>query len=201
MVLPVPPARSPVLPDGEVEEDAWTAPARTGLFRDATGAFARPSSEARLLWDARNLYLVLYAGDEDIEARDTPHDGPVWLDDSFSILLAPPGQGVTYTIDVSARGAVTDARRGRAGAPDATWESGIRVGLDRDGTISDPSDDDEEWIVEAALPWASLGVTPAAGMEIGLALRRCDVPRGGKRTCAAWGEEANGWPTGAILLQ
>jgi hypothetical protein len=201
VVLSVPKASGKIAPDGEVEEEAWAGAARTGLFQDRSGALARPSSEARILWDAQNLYLVLYAADENIQAKATEHDGAVWLEDAFSIVLAPLGAPGSFAIDVSAAGVVTDARRDGAGKVDPSWESGITLGVDRDGTLNDASDDDEEWIVEAALPWSALGVTPSPGMRIGLSLRRCDTPLGGKRTCGQWGEEKDGRPSGAIELR
>jgi hypothetical protein len=200
-VLGVPKVTEKIVTDGEAEEKAWNSSGRTGSFRDATGALARPSSEARFLWDATNLYLLLYAADEDIQAKVTEHDGAVWQDDAFSVVIAPAGESGVYTVDVSARGTVTDARRGADGKLDTTWESGAAVGVDRDGTLNESKDSDEEWVVEAAIPWAKLGITPAPGTRIGVALRRCDTPKGAARTCAGWGEEKNGRPTGTIELR
>lgn len=46
----------------------------------------------------------------------------------------------------------------------------------------------EEWIVEAAIPWASLGVTAAAGTRVDIALSRCDTPRNTRdRRCGTFG--------------
>jgi hypothetical protein len=188
--LAVPRASGPIKTDGEVDEPDWTAAGRSGPFIDARGAEARPFSDARFLWDEQNLYVVLYAADDDIRAKVTAPDGPVWIDDAFSLRLTPAGAGApTFAIDISATGVVMDARRGRDGKLDASWQSGIALGVDRDGSLNDASDEDEEWVVEAAIPWAALGVSAAAGTRIEIEASRCDTPRGTKeRRCGAFGE-------------
>jgi hypothetical protein len=62
------------------------------------------------------------------------------------------------------------------------------VAVDRDGTLDDPSDEDEEWVVEAAIPLAALGVTGAPGTRIQIEVSRCDTPRHTTvRRCGAFG--------------
>jgi hypothetical protein len=57
----------------------------------------------------------------------------------------------------------------------------VRIAVDRDGTLDDSGDDDEEWVVEAALPIAALGPAPVA-----IAAERCDVTKDRVRRCASW---------------
>src|SRR5262245_7936812 len=60
--------------DGELDDPIWFHPllARTGAFLDVrrngygTGQMARPYSDARMAWGREQLYLALYAADEDI---------------------------------------------------------------------------------------------------------------------------------------
>lgn len=139
--------------DGELEEAAWKNAARTRAFVDEHGAPARPFSEARFLHDASALYLALYAADENIVAHD----------DAFSIELGDA------KIDVDAAGTTH-------------WNGGMRVGIDCDGTIDDPSDDDEEWVVEAAVPLASIAAAKS-GALLPIKLSRCDTVKSGERRC------------------
>jgi hypothetical protein len=172
--------------DGEIEEPEWRGALRPGGFRAGSGATAHPFSEARFGWDQQNLYVALYAADQDIECRVKEHDGPVWIDDAFSLGFDPEGgDGTRYQIDLSATGVVTDVRLGLNGTRDAKWESGTRVGVDRDGSLNDASDEDEEWVIEAAIPLARLGIAPTAGTRFGLLAERCDTPKGAKRTCGS----------------
>jgi hypothetical protein len=55
--------------DGELHEPAWNARAFRAVL-SANGEQARPYSELRLLHDDKNLYVGLYAADEDIRSTD-----------------------------------------------------------------------------------------------------------------------------------
>jgi hypothetical protein len=57
----------------------------------------------------------------------------------------------------------------------------VRVAVDRDGTLDDAHDDDEEWVVEAAMPLDELGPAPLA-----VTAKRCDVVKTGERRCGHW---------------
>lgn len=203
--LLVPKTTEPIKADGKFDESPWMNAGRTGAFVDGVGALGRPYSDARLLWDEQNLYLTLYAADENIEARSKEHDGPLGLDDAFSVRLgplpagaadgSPLANGASYQLDFAPNGAIADTRIGPDAARDATWESHVVVGVDLDGTVNDSSDEDEEWVIEAALPWSSLGVSPAPGLRIAARIGRCDTPKASKRRCTAWGDV-----TAAVLV-
>jgi len=186
--LRVPRARGPITIDGEVGDLGWLrAAARTSAF-----APSRPYSDARFVAGADasdpTLYVTLYAADRDVRVapRAAP-DGPLWLDgDEFRlVLVTAAGEQV---LEVAPNGVLTDARR--APAPDArldyAWQSGARVAHDVDGTLDDGRDEDEEWVIEMAIPLASLGLTGAEGDWIRASLRRCDAERSGARTCGVW---------------
>ncbi len=198
LVLHVPRAPSPIVVDGETNDRAWLdppGPARTGPFQFSNGQVARPYSDARLFWSDEFLYLALYAADEDLESRTDQPDGPLWLDDSFRVRLEV--SGTEYLIEVSPKGVVSDARRKPGGSYDYGWSSGVRVGHDTDGTINDPSDMDEEWVIELAIPLASIGVKGQPGARVGFSLHRCDTPKGAARVCTGWGE---GQAHGVLVL-
>ncbi len=149
------------------------------------------------LVDGDTLVLGLYAADEDIEAHVTEHDGPVWTDDAFLLRFAPPGAGSEpFAIDVSATGVIADGRLKKGGTVDPTWESGARAVVDHDGTINDPTNEDEEWVVEMTIPLASFGAR-VASMKFEVA--RCDTPKQARRRCASWGHGASG-PVGRLEL-
>jgi hypothetical protein len=57
---------------------------------------------------------------------------------------------------------------------------------------------DEEWVIEMAIPFESLGLKGERGESIGFAVRRCDTPKGGGRVCGSWGE---GDARGRIVLE
>jgi hypothetical protein len=201
-VLHVPHMPGSITLDGDTDDPGWTqppGPARTGAFVLANGAVARPYSDTRLLWGDGHLYLSLYAADEDIETRTDQPDGPLWLDDSFRLTFVRGD--VEYAIEVSPRAVVTDAVRRSGGAFDYSWSSGVHVSPELDGTINNPKDRDEEWVIEMALPFESLGLKGEAGERIGFSVKRCDTPKGLPRVCAAWGEATADAPMGQLVLE
>ena len=173
-----------VVVDGEPDEPGWQTALLSGAFLDPQGAPARPHSELRVGHDGRDLLLLLYAADEDIQTRPRAHDAPLWTDDAFALQLQPDGTGPVFAVDVSAAATVTDARLRVGQPPDVAWESLARTGVEKDGTYNDTRDDDEEWLVELAIPLARLGLKP--GQLVALRASRCDVPKGGKRSCGQW---------------
>lgn len=197
--LRVPRVAAPPKLDGELDE--WEAAARSGAFLASDGSAARPFSEVRFMWDDENLYVALYAADENIETRVTQHDAPVWTDDAFRVRIGPnDARDRPYAIDVSATGVVADASTFSNGKVDPSWESKLALGIDRDGTPNDPSDDDEEWVIEGALPFSSLGVSPRAGLVLAVGVGRCDTPKSGHRACGVFGLSDSGTPESSLEL-
>ena len=157
--LVVPQVAGDIHLDGELDEVAWQSPARTGPFIDAHGDTAAPYSEARLLRDDRFLYLALYAADEDIRTTD-----------EFVVELASPRGRAT--LHFTAAGKLVPAI------------AGARTGVDLDGDVDDPSNDDEEWVVEAAVPLAAIPF--ARDNTVTMTVSRCDVPKDGITRCGGW---------------
>jgi hypothetical protein len=184
------------------DEPSWHDAAMTGPWSEPGSQIAaRPYSHARVLWDEQNLYLSLYAADQDICAPETRHDGPLWLHDAFSLRLrADTPDAPVFAVDIAPTGTVTDMQLlGRKADP--RWESLAKVAMDVDGTVNDPSgEDDEEWVAFIALPWKQVGIRAVAGTRVRLHLQRCDVPKDGKRRCGQWGQGSAGEPGGTLVL-
>ena len=134
--------------DGELHEPAWNASAPMHAFLDR-GAEARPVSGVRLLHDAKRLYLGLYAADQDIHG-----------DERFDVVIGD------RALSIDPRGRVTPAA------------ADVVAAVDVDGTLDDPSDEDEEWVIELAVP---LPASPFA-----LHVSRCDTPKDGIQRCGSW---------------
>jgi hypothetical protein len=62
-----------------------------------------------------------------------------------------------------------------------TSDTRVRAAADRDGTLDRSDDDDEEWVIEAAIPRVSLPQPPWR-----IDVSRCDVTHAGARRCGAW---------------
>ena len=176
-------ASEPVHFSGKIEQVAWAEPAaRTGSFHDERGALSRPYSDARFTWRDGNLYVFLYAADENIEAPET--SGQELAHDAFRLTFATAED--TRQLEVSARGAMT-ASLTRSDGGTGPWMTSAQAVTDAEETVDDPTDEDEEWIVELTVPLTSLGLHGAAGEPVALAIERCDSLRSGMRACGSWG--------------
>ena len=153
--LVIPQVVQPIHCDGELDEVAWRTPVRTGPFVDAKGGQAAPYSEARFLRDDKFLYLALYAADEDIRSTD-----------EFVVELG------RTTLHFSAAGKLSPAI------------AGAQVGVDLDGSLDDSTNDDEEWVVEAAVPLSALSFSRDGGLEARVS--RCDTTKDGVKRCGSW---------------
>jgi hypothetical protein len=113
------------------------------------------------------------------DARFTWGDGKLWVllyaadedirsdTDSFHLEIAG------HAFDVNPLGKVS---------------GGAEAAHDLDGTIDDPKDDDEEWVIELGIPYATLGIEGKPGERLAFSAHRCDTPKGSNRTCAQIGE-------------
>jgi hypothetical protein len=59
---------------------------------------------------------------------------------------------------------------------------------------------DEEWVIEMAIPFESLGMRGEPGESVGFSVRRCDTPKGSPRVCAGWGEPTAETALGTLVL-
>ena len=151
-------AAQPIVADGSWHEPSWNDRAVQGMFMsvDNRSETARPYSEIRFLRDASQLWIGLYAADEDLRSTDQ-FDVQVG---AVHVVVHPDGKA---TIDGHAQ----------------------TIHVDTDGTIDNPSDFDEEWVIEVPLPLATVGLVPG-GAAVAVDAERCDVTKGGERRCGAW---------------
>src|SRR5260370_31967516 len=195
--LHVPYVPQPIAIDAELDgKTVWQSEAgSTGNLKDADDRGMVPYTEVKARWDSRTLYLLLYAGDLDLEGSIKDHDGPVSKDDSFHVEIGKGDR--VYAIEVSVLGTIADGVC--VGASEVPvrlldsrcalrWESRAIVAVDKDGTLNQLGDNDEERVVEMAIPLETVGLANArAGTEIPFAVRRCDVQKDGPHACAGWG--------------
>ena len=193
--LHVPRVHGPFPINAETEgKTTWEGEAGdTGNLIDELGRGMVPYTEAKARWGDGQLYFLLYAGDLDLEGSVRTHDGVLDGDDSFRLEFRT-GDSIRV-IQVSVLGTIADALC--KGPPlsrrcDAAWESRARVAVDRDGTLNKLGDNDEEWVVEMAIPLSALGFAhPKPGLTIPFSVRRCEVGSGA-RACGTWGAGEKG---------
>lgn len=177
--------------DGRFSESDWIAAPWTADFVDIEGEDApmpRFRTRAKMLWDEEALYVAAELEEPDVWATLTQRDTVVFYDNDFEVFIDPTGSTHNYyELEVNALGTVWDLmllKPYRDGGPvlDAWDISGLDLAVRVDGTLNDPSDTDEGWTVEMALPWDVLeeaapeGRPPRAGEQWRLNFSRVQWP-------------------------
>jgi hypothetical protein len=167
-------AAGEVVVDGQLDEYQGL-PAITLTGSDNTATY-------RLAWDSRNLYLAAAVTDDVLRTNQSGRDGEVWDGDGVELMLSRAASRAAnptpddYHLLINVDGAATD-ERGTGTTWDRTWtaKASTSVGRTTGG-----------YTVEVALPWSSVGGTPAAGSTLGLDVANNDSDTAGSVTPFDW---------------
>jgi len=159
--------------DGKLDEAAWKDAVDTGAFVDVRKGGADADSDvqgsAKLLWDDKALFVAVSVKDEDVQggfdkAQPDPH---LWTKDCVEIMIDPDGDGDNkdyYEIQINPQNLVFDSQFDEYNKPKTEpngpfghqdWSAKLQSGVSIQGTLDNSDDDDQGYIVEARIPWAS----------------------------------------------
>jgi hypothetical protein len=165
--------------DGKLDDACWARAAviTPFLLNDGRG-LATQQTVARLCWDDRALYLACECGERALVPETQQlhllkqtvkaHDGPVFGDESLEIFLQPGGGSTYYQLAANMLGTRYESR-GTDPSFNGAWETATSTGRDT-------------WVLEAAIPFASLGVTVKPGDKWNFNLCRNENPAAGHST-------------------
>jgi hypothetical protein len=190
-------ARGPDPLTGSGDHDPWPhIPSMTTL-----SLLGQPDQNApcetilKACFDDRNLYLYSHCTDTEIIATYTQRDQMLWEQDVVEAFLCPQGDRRRYyEFNFSPRGVIFDAiinnpdlKRSKRFAFDKTWNApNLRIAVAGKGRLYGNATDDQHWSVEAAIPFADLGVAaPADAEEWPVNLFRIERA-GGKNLFCTW---------------
>lgn len=158
--------------DGRLIDPTWAAAPWTEDFMDIQGpGHPKPRfrTRAKMMWDDRCLYIGAELEEPHVWGTLTEHDSVIFQDNDFEVFLDPDGDGHRYVeFEINALNTTWDlllVKPYLAGGPpvDGFELRGIRTAVHVNGTLNDPSDVDQGWTVEIAIPWSAL--TQVAGMS------------------------------------
>ena len=195
----------PIKVDGKLDEAQWKAAPSTGPFVDTmTGGPAAAATEAKLLWDNRNLYIAFENADTDVWSTLTKRDEKLWTQEAVEVMLDANGDGKSYIeLQVAPNGTIFDTYLPTYRKYEDTldpkrkqfdWNSKLKAAVKVDGTLNKRDDQDKGWTVEMALPLVDVNgldkpgakVPPSVGDIWRLNLYRMDTPKDKGQLAAAW---------------
>jgi WD40 repeat protein len=176
-------ASTPLPFDGRLEEGPWKDAPWTDDFVDIEGEKRlkpRFRTRAKMLWDGHCLYIGAELEEPHVQGTFTKHDSYIFHEDNdFEVFVNPDGNNHNYAeLEMNALNTTWDLRLRRpyrdGVKPEDEWDiPGLKTAVHVNGTINNPRDTDQGWVVEIAIPW-----------EIVHALnekRRAAMPRDGEQ--------------------
>lgn len=170
--------------DGVLDEAAWQSASSVRLVDVSTGKPNRTfpvNATVKLLWSDVGFYVAFDVQDPDLvggfpkNAKD-PH---LWTRDAVEIMVDPDGDGDNldyYEIQIGPQNLVFDSQFDKYNEPTQEpdgpfghqqWSSRVTSAVTLRGTLDQPGDKDEGYVVEAVLPWKSFTkakrIPPAIG--------------------------------------
>ena len=155
----------PLVVDGKDSEAAWRHAPWTDNFVDIEGD-KKPApfhrTHVKMLWDEKNFYFFAELEEPHVWGTLTKDESVIYQDNDFEIFIDPDGDGNHYfEFEVNALGTKWDlllTKPYRSGGTYLNhWHmTGLESAVKVHGSINDPSDTDQKWTVEVAIPWPSL---------------------------------------------
>lgn len=152
--------------DGDIDGDEWKNTPWTHDFMDIQGTnrleTPRFRCRAKLMWDDQYLYIAAEMEEPHLWATYTERESVIFHENDFEVFLDVTGTTHHYIeYEVNALGTEWDlmiVKPYRDGAPPLNaWNlNGLKSAVKLYGTINDPSDTDERWTLEMAIPIATL---------------------------------------------
>jgi hypothetical protein len=158
-------AKTPVVVDGKLTDEAWKAAPWTKEFQDIEGTLKpRPRfrTRAKMLWDDDYFHVAAELMEPHVWGTLTQHDAVIFHDNDFEVFIDPDGDNHEYyEFEINALNTGWDLflkSPYRDGGPALnSWEiPGLKTAVHVNGTLNDSSDLDTSWTVEIAFPWKVL---------------------------------------------
>ncbi len=148
--------------DGRGDDAVWRGAEVVGMVDvsdlDGRRLHSQPT-EVCLLWDDEKLYVLFVATDPDVWSVLEHRDDHLWNEEVVELYADPDGDGANYAeIEINPLNTALDLLLSKPGSQGGRayfeWSPEYETAVHVEGTINDPSDQDQYWSMEMALPWA-----------------------------------------------
>ena len=172
--------------DGDINDKVWESAKWTDYFVDIEGDLKpKPyyNTRVKMLWDDKYLYIAADLSDKHVWAYLTKHDQVVFYDNDFEVFINPSNSTHQYfEYEINAQNTIFDLflpKTYRAGTGALiSWDSKtLKSAVKVKGTLNNPSDEDEGWTVEMAIPFSDISVGNNANIPKNNAIWRLNFSR------------------------
>jgi hypothetical protein len=148
-----------IIIDGKADEQDWKNAQFTDEFIDIEGIkIPNQTTKVKMLWDANFLYIYAKLNEKHIWGDITQRDKVIFYNNDFEVFISPSNDTHNYgEIEVNALNTIWDLLLNKpynvGGKPKTRWDlNDLRTGVFIKGTLNNPTDIDEYWSVEMAIP-------------------------------------------------
>lgn len=159
-------AVQPITVDGEIYDVQWQKAPWSTPFRDIRGddypVEPKYMTRVKMLWDDQNIYIAAELIEPHIWATLRQRDTVIYHDNDFEVFIDPDGDTHNYfEFEINAFGTEWDLLMTKPYKAGGTFLNGFDIaGLKTKvkcyGSINNPDDTDEKWVVEMSIPFKAL---------------------------------------------
>ncbi|RKR12051.1 carbohydrate binding protein with CBM9 domain [Flavobacterium sp. 90] len=154
---------TPVIIDGDQSDAAWNKADWTDLFEDIeNGVKPKYATKVKMLWDETNFYILAKMEEPHVWANLKQRDTIIFYNNDFEVFVDPDSDTFNYyELEINALNTAWDLFLSKPYREEDKvvlndWNiPGLKSAVKVNGTLNNPNDTDEGWVLEMAIPWAS----------------------------------------------
>ncbi len=149
--------------DGRDFDKAWGQVNWSGDYIDIEGIKTpKYRTQMKILWDKKYLYILAKLEEPHVWGDITERDVVIFYNNDFEVFVDPDGDTHNYyEIETNVLNTawdlfITKPYREEGNAVINDWDVlGLKSAIHVNGTLNDPTDIDQEWFIEMAIPWST----------------------------------------------
>ncbi|WP_373407619.1 carbohydrate-binding family 9-like protein [Flavobacterium sp. FZUC8N2.13] len=149
--------------DGDDSDASWSKVDWSDAFIDIEGV-EKPkyATQVKMLWDETNYYILAKMEEPHVWANLKQRDTIIFYNNDFEVFIDPDGDTFNYyELEINALNTAWDLFLTKPYRENDLvvlndWNiTGLQSAVKINGTLNNPNDTDEGWMLEIAIPWAA----------------------------------------------
>ncbi|RZJ49790.1 MAG: carbohydrate-binding family 9-like protein [Flavobacterium sp.] len=149
--------------DGDDSDVSWNKTDWTDLFEDIeNNEKPKYGTKVKMLWDDTNFYILAKLDEPHVWANLKQRDTIIFYNNDFEVFIDPDSDTFNYyELEINALNTAWDLFLSKPYRENDNvvlndWNiPGLKSAVKIKGTLNNPNDTDEGWVLEMAIPWAS----------------------------------------------